>query len=596
MKLFKTGILLVSTLSLCLLASCGKKATTKKTTKDNTSSKITTQTTKKTDTFDPEVAMNNFLAKIDESNYVAASNRLTTTVYGKNLITLEYADEYSTDFTIMSVNDEVFEGKLRDTGLEDVNFFKYGTAMEAATEQYRTLNAIPEMAYNIWDIFTNVGTTGEYVTNNEEIKYMLAMIADYPKDFTGAMSQVSLTLDKENPTKATFEATSTMSGFEEINLVVTFGNASENEYAKAWMDNPTYPDAPTEWSFVAQSLFDALYYPEYADCIPFVDGASYAFYIDAELIKTNDYFAIIDKHFSQEAYNAYISKLGTEGFELEVEDDGSVCRHKVLRSDVGCYASVYTEFNNGEFYMEVATYYNCKHYHTFDSIANLLSDYRFVSLPEGSAINKSYASDVTGAQMDSTLYINEYGLVLDVEFEFDTYEDAESYFEAYKSKLLLAYYKEHSASMFEVNEYYQTIDGKFTVKYMYYDNVLSMRFMALKDYIFVDLNDDLVFNGFASIAVCEDYFYLYYIAKDIRKYEHYQFGKDYPYAFDIRITFETEIQGGEFCDDYAGTLIYDLGFELDEENTTLYKNDLSVKFKMVVGEESTLVNLIFIKE
>ena len=85
MKLFKSGLLLVSTLSLCLLVSCGKKTTTRKTTKNNTSS-----TTKKaTESFDPEVAMNNFLANIDTNNYRMASNRLTTNVCGNTLITLD---------------------------------------------------------------------------------------------------------------------------------------------------------------------------------------------------------------------------------------------------------------------------------------------------------------------------------------------------------------------------------------------------------------------------------------------------------------------------------------------------------------------------
>jgi hypothetical protein len=213
-------VLVAAVLGLSFTACKSKKKTTKKTTdskptsgtktntKTNTSKK---QTTEAKPSFDPEVAMDNFLENIDDLNYTTSSDRLTTNVYSENLITLDYSDIYSVDRAIMTVDGEVFEGKITETGLEDVIFFKYGNSLDAATEQYRTLGIIPIISRgNIWDIFTNIGDTGEYVTNSEEIKYMLAMIADYPKDFTGAMSQVSLKLDKTDPSKASFDATSTI--------------------------------------------------------------------------------------------------------------------------------------------------------------------------------------------------------------------------------------------------------------------------------------------------------------------------------------------------------------------------------------------------
>ena len=598
MKLFKAGLIMLSTLSLCLLASCGGKKTTKKTTKGGTQTTKTntSSTTKKGDSFDPEVAMNIFLANINTNNYRMASNRLTTNVCGNTLITLDYADEYSIDRAIMTgVGREVFEAKITDEGLSEVNFFKYGSSMEAATEQYRTLKIIPLIAQgNVWDIFTNIGDTGEYVTNSEEIKYMLAMIADYPKDFTGAMSQVTLTLDKTDDKKATFDATSTITGFETIHLEVWFGRAESNQYAEAWMENPVYPAAKTEWNDDDYGLFTALFYDDFDHCIPFVDGASYAFYADPNSIREGDALIIQDKHFTQESFEAYISKLETDGFIKEDERDGRRSYHKILRTDVKCYESILLDCTNG-LYMEVYPYYKCDEYEEFDDIANIIKNTGFVELPNWGI--PSYAIDGTGAQMDSTLYIHEYALVLDAEFYFANYADAKTALDEYVALLVEAGYIEKQPTMFEINEYYQTYDELFTVKYRLDDDILYMRFMAKKQYSLSDINGIICAKGFPSVPdEGYDYTYIYLVAKNDTNYDHYQSGYNYELSFDVRVAVETDDEAFYLILDVEHALVDTYEFEYDESLGVFVKGDLKVRIKQTTGENYTLVDIKYIVE
>ncbi len=599
MKLFRNLFAITSLLSIGLLATaCKKNNNSKPTDTKPTETDTSGKDTDAPKTFDPEVAMNNFLAKIDNNNYTMESNRLITNINGENLITLDYSHEYSIDRAIMTVDGEVFEGKITETGLEDVIFFKYGNSLDAATEQYRTLNIIQTVAYgNIWDIFTNVGNTGEYVTNSEEMKYMLAMIADYPKEFAGAMSEVTLTLDAENPTKATFDATSTITDFSTIHLEVTFGKAEGNQYAESWMENPIYPEAKTEWSDNDYGMFTALFYDDFDHCIPFVDGATYAFFADPNSLREGYELIIRDKHFKETDYTAYISKLTTAGFEYEEERDGFMHYHKMLRPEVKCYASIYLDYDEDGLYMEVASYYDCAEYDSFNDIATLVKNNGFVELPDGTDIIDSYAIDGTGPQMDSTLYINEYALVLETEFEFESSEAARAYLDSYVDLLLAAHYIEKQPSMFDINVYYQTFDEVFTVKWIISNNVLSMRFAAKKQYSLDQINGIIGEYGFPGIPEDGyDYTYMYVIAKNDKNYDHYQSGYNYELSFDVRVAVSTEDEAFYFDLDVGHSLVDTCGFEYDDTLGMYVKGDSKVRIKQTAGEDYILVDIKYIVE
>ena len=77
---------------------------------------------------DSEKAMDNFLAKISEGNYTIDAPFVKATAFSKDLVYFEYEDERYTDYAVMSVNDEVFQANLTESGLGEVKFVQEGQA------------------------------------------------------------------------------------------------------------------------------------------------------------------------------------------------------------------------------------------------------------------------------------------------------------------------------------------------------------------------------------------------------------------------------------------------------------------------------------
>ena len=609
MKLLKTTLLTLTALSALTLVACSKSKTTEKgpttkaTTKDGSSSKVTTskRTTteaKTTDDFDPEVAMDNFIFNANKLKYTVKTDDLTTYVCSEDLIILDYTSDSITDLAWMSVNDEMFEGKLKDN--IEVSFVEYGSAVGVATKNLRTLNSIDLVSMgNIWDIFTNVGTTGEYVTNSEYIQYLLCYLADYPKDFAGTITDMKLVIADNEATSATLSG---HYGFSNVDLVceITFDANCNTEKADAWMSNPTYPNAKTTWDEYDMGAFCALFYRDDEDCVPFIDGISYAYYADYEKISTEGIYFAMDRHLSQTDYDNYITKLGTNGYALEDERDGEKCYHKMLRSDVGCVSSIYLEYEDGVFFMEVKPYYVCDEYDRELAINTLLNDNGLIVLPD-TDVKSWYAINGTGAQMDSTLYVNDYALVLDVDLTFEDSNKLNNYLEIYKDLLVNTFdYVEHQASLLEENEYYVNFDDTKSVRYLIDGNVLKFRFKAEKSYdIDYIENDVLTPNGFPKVSNVEPYgtTWYYYTSKDEKKHEHFQNGHDYIVAFSLSIHFETETLAETFADNYATILVAD--YEFTKPTAYFEKESEGLTVKMSITEVATndySVNIIYLKD
>ena len=244
--------------------------------------------------------------------------------------------------------------------------------------------------------------------------------------------------------------------------------------------------------------------------------------------------------------------------------------------------------------MEVYPYYKCDEYEEFDDIANLIKNTGFVELPNWGV--DSYAIDGTGAQMDAVLYIHEYALVLDAEFYFANYADAKTALDEYVALLVEAGYLEKQPTMFEINEYYQTYDELFTVKYMFDEDILYMRFIAKKQYSLSDINGIICAKGFPSVPdEGYDYTYIYLVAKNDTNYDHYQSGHNYELSFDVRAAIETEEAALYFSEDIAHALIDTYGFEIEGDGVFTNGN-LTVRIKTTEGSEYFLVDVKYIVE
>lgn len=117
-----------------------------------------------------------------------------------------------------------------------------------------------------------------------------------------------------------------------------------------------------------------------------------------------------------------------------------------------------------------------------------------------------------------------------------------------------------------------------------------LRFKAATKYAMDDIDEALILNGFAGIKANATDAWLYYTAKDEKRHEHFQNGHNYIYAFSLSLAYETASQTDAFADAYAGALVDDLGFEL--ENGFFVKDLLSVKIQVLMNEDQTyLVNV-----
>lgn len=610
MKLLKTILIALGAVSLGILVSCNKKKTTKidpttkVTTKDNSSSRNTTKgnsSTKRTTTekittqdIDPEVAMNNFLSKVDSLNYTVKSEDLTTYVINENLIMLDYTSPETSDLAWMCVNGEVFEGRMRSTF--DVTFIEYGNAISTATYAFRTLNSIEYASGgNIWDLFTNIGRTGEYISTSEYLKVILCYLAEAPKDFAGTIDEVKLTIYGEAANKATLSGHFGLWNVD-LEAEITFDTTGvDKTIPNTWMESPVYPAAKTEWDMYDMGSFVTLFYKDDEDCLPFVDGMTYAYYVNYQVVSQNEVYEARDLHLAQSDYLNYIAKLESNGYTLETERDGIQYYHKSLRPDVGLVASVMVDWDstNG-FYLALRPYYVCEEYDRLSDINSLLTANNLPNLSTKS-VKECYAMDVTGPDMDEIIYISEYSLVLEADLTFEDETTAEIYLAAFIEYVLELGYKEHPASMFDPNEYYQTVDETKSVRYMINNNVLSFRFKAAKYYAMIDVDEALDLNGFTSITGKTTDAWLYYTAKDEKKHEHFQNGHDYIYAFSVNLCYEDANKADAFADAYASELVNNLGFE--EMNGFFVKDLLTVKIQVLMNEDQTyLVTLKFLKD
>lgn len=198
--------------------------------------------------------------------------------------------------------------------------------------------------------------------------------------------------------------------------------------------------------------------------------------------------------------------------------------------------------------------------------------------------------------MDSVLYIHEYALVLDAEFYFANYADAKTALDEYVALLVEAGYLEKQPTMFEINEYYQTYDELFTVKYRFDEDTLYMRFIAKKQYSLSDINGIICAKGFPSVPdEGYDYTYIYLVAKNDTNYDHYQSGHNYELSFDVRAAIETEEAALYFSEDIAHALIDTYGFEIEGDGVFTNGN-LTVRIKTTEGSEYFLVDVKYIVE
>ncbi|MBP5445179.1 MAG: hypothetical protein J6Y28_03310 [Acholeplasmatales bacterium] len=633
MKFMKRIIaLFVVFFTAVLLVSCGKKKTTTKattnttrnsssTTSRNTSSKKTSskqtsskQTTdKKTEhKFDDELAMANFVDKLDQGNYTVVGDDFSIDVCSDNLVTFKYSRTGYNDYTVMSVSGEVFQAFIKHNQLKNLTFIEYGNSLEACTKQALIPNYMTYLyGANMFDLFYNVpDEDGVYVSYSATLRDMLQRMGSYSDMINAAMEEVYLILDDEDPTCATLKThVYNAVAYYDFDIVmdITFGNATENELAKEWLNNPILPNDPEYYNINQLGAISFVFnlYPDEPEAqgVPYIPGASYALYLDNNLAQYYDTIYLKDVHISSVDVENYKNVLvDTYGFGCVLDEDGDECFMKLLRAESNMYSRIYVDYTEGVGMEIVATpYYDCTKYDR-TGINNIIIDCDYPVLPSNSNMISMVGTDNLAVESEAYLYINEYEIVLDVEAEFEDYESAYDYLESYLDML------EDSGFVFNPSSSdprydYHNGDRMFRYKIDSTTNTLLFQFKGNVIYDTLEIldkinNDDDYFPGFDLDVQSVEY----YNAKDLSKHEYIVLNNKYDLYFVVNFYTEDSNTVDDFIDYYTSTL-EGKGFIFEHcgvgKQYEMYDETTDAKFGFEVGMDPNSglyrVSMVFAK-
>ena len=511
------------------------------------------------DPYDPEVAMDNFVAKVLDANYVIEGEDFKTDVYSPDLITVTYNRNNWYDYAFMSVDNEVFQARIVDDELKNLTFVDYNNAYAACAEQMFTLNYITNISSgNMFNLFTNDPDEDfKFVSRSEGVKSFIMKVGGYPQSIAGSMQEIVLTFDSMDINEAHIKTKfyNAVSFIDiDVDLKISFGEAKGLESALEWLDEPIYPTAQTDWNEnqvgALEFLFNLYSTEDATVAFPFIDGVSYGLYFDNYSATYSNYAHIIDRHASEEVADNYKEYLVNScGFISTTDEDGDPCYLKLLRRSTECYSRIYIESTNG---IEVVAekYYNFEKFDNLTDINTLLEGNGFLSLDN--TFESINATSTINEEIEAYLHQNEYDLVMIVDIEFDDTNTAVSYLEAYLGAC--------ENSGFEAKEgdiggtYYS---GAFGDKRLWFNrdgSIVSFKFKANKVYTKNQVESIISDAGFEAISL-DDEAILHYTAKDSRDHQLIQKNKTYITYFVVSIDFATTDAIDNYLNSYVESLI-----------------------------------------
>ena len=512
-----------------------------------------------------EKAMDSFVEKIKKGNYtIEAPNFLKTYAYSEDLVWFDYDEEYRTDFAVMSVNNEVFQAMINDGQLGHAAYLGEGKAMDMARSKLLT-NLLYLSDDNLFNFFYNQQDNPlVFVSYDDVLKEAVINIAGYGLNALGLMEEVYLELNDVDPTEAHIKAVVNEDvvarvNYDDIDIKVTFGDAKDNELAEAWMKNPVYPQAKTDWDnadiFVLNSVFLTT---EGETILPFPKFASYAFNVDGEHFLDTNSFDARDAHASQSDMKDYIDLLLDEGFRQETDENGDTVYRRVLREDYKCYTSVFLEYDNGV-NLVAKKYYDFPRYDTLENINDRLTYLGYVPLPESDNFEAIEGIDRAVALTESWLYFFDYDSSLYVEIDFKDQDKMQEYLDAYDQALVdagfVAVYAGNSGNP-EDFEYYEAPTGRCNYRYQLTgDNHVSLLYKAEKYIPAVEAEKMILGAGFPRIKLSEPI-----TCRDLTRFYKAQYNLDLKKFVTLSQQFDSAAEAEEFLNAYE-QLLNNAGFE-----------------------------------
>lgn len=499
----KKNLLALLMISALLLCSCNEK-------------KVDT-----TGTNSSETAMDNFLGKLEDGNYVMeVEDYLTTVVTSRDQVTFRYADSLYHDFAVLSRDDETFQILLDEP--EAATYLGEGQAIDAAS--VRLPNSW--LAYgNIWDLFYNDPEDPLHFTSySDTVKQSMLTFAGYNNNALRLMHEVDLVLDKEDPKTARLSAkvnddVVAQIDYDDIEVLITFGDAPSNAVADAWLKDPVYPAARSGWTDTDEFIFNSVFLPGYGlEAIPFPDTCSYALMVDQENFLTDDEVVIRDGHATEEDVGNYKQKLLAEGFK-EVRDGDRTCFRKLLRPEYDCYSSLSVEYNDG-LDLVARKYYDFPVYASLDEINSVIVARGYPALPASDDLGACLGTDRAHEMSESWLYFFDYDLGLYVDIDFKDQAAMEAYLDSYTAGLL----EQGFTAISEDDEIsrYESADGSADFRYIYpEENKVSLLFKAERYYAPEEVSQLIKAAGFPEVSLSEPL-----SCKDLKRFQKVQYGRD----------------------------------------------------------------------
>ena len=508
-----------------------------------------------------ERAMNNFLAKILAGNYVMEDEGvIKTSAVSDDMVIFDYADDdLYRDFAVMSLNNEVFQCFLEDDGIRNVSFLTEGTALETASVRLPSHWLDEEVSEgNIYNLFYNdTEDPMKFVSYDANVQDQLRSAVGYGQIALNYMHEVYLILDQEDPTVAhiTCEVDDDEVAryyFDNIDMVITFGGAESDARVEAWLNDPVYPDARTEWEYGDYFMFNSVFLTGMEEpLIPFPANASYAMQLNDETFYMDDEIVVRDPHGKQEDVDSYIEILKAAGF-VETDSEDGTCYRRLLRDETKCYASAYVQYDDG-LNIEVVKYYDFPTYEGMDAINGVVTAAGYPALSATEAVTDLTATDTRFEQTESWLYFYDYNTVLYVYGKYADYDELQAYLDAYAEELLqngfTANRVDPDDEESEIN-YYVSADGSSSFRYHFEsDEDVILLFKSEKCLTADEGNALLTSAGFPAVDASA-----WTTGRDHKAFYKTMYGIDLTSAVTCTLHFANPEEAEAYLDVYVGQL------------------------------------------
>ena len=510
-----------------------------------------------------ELAMNNFIKKLQAGNYVIGDpDTILTNAVSPEQIYFQYPHEgYPTVYAYMTYKGETFATMIENNVMDDIEFVSTDSAIDSV-EQLVPNYWINVTDGNMFELFYNdVEKPLEFTSNDETVKYTLCCLGGYGQIALEQMEEVHMTFDSADPASVHFTASIPDVGlytFEDLDLTLKFGEAKGEPHIEEWFKKPVYPTVRTAWTLRDRSDMDLVFMRGYGkEAVPFPDFASYALILDPKAYDEYKGMCLLDSHATEQNVEDYKKVLLNNGYKevQETQDDGSTVTvyRKLLREKYNAYAELYPCYDNG-FVMKGIMHYEDPSYEGQAALSGVVQDHGFAGFADTDLFQGWAATDESASRSESLAYFFDYDLYMPFRLSFTDAAAAEAYWDDYGKKLQELGFEETYAAGENVREYRTPDDSKVHRTTFGEDNVI-LEFKSETKLSAEEVNKMVADHGLPAAGLTGNV-----AGRDQAKYRYEISGFKGLYVTATQY-FENNAKAEAFLDDYTAVL-EDAGYDM----------------------------------